>query len=486
MPLESVGNAQVIRKMIGNVPIVKESMGSFVVYEKEMYNITASIVDGAEEGGSVIVEDCNSTVTIVPDVGYALPQSVVVVGASYTYDNTTGIIVLSNPTGNVSITAECEPVATTYSITYNITNATVSPQPSTISPGETITYTMSFTYSSPFTSATGATLINIGNDQYELSNPTENVTVVVSSSTPCLLKDTDVLLANGTIKKIQDISYDDLVLTYNSYLKRFIGEYPCVITETSYEHITNNFKRMIFDDDNHLDIACLHTICVRENNEDVFTKIAVWENSDSIIGKDVVYYDNGKTKTHKVVRIDTLSNDNKVSAYNVFVPMHGTIITNNILTGGDFLISSKAIERGYNKDFTGIDSISSYINDTYIIEDYQKIKEMCKDLPLNVFTSSFLQYYNLCNKYLEDTTMSKEELDGLNYTLSLWKQYYKPFKDVCKVKIDDDIHEVNAGDEFTFPNTYSKYLDITNYKVYNAGDTKKIYTNTVLIGITTD
>ena len=47
------------------------------------------------------------TVTLVPNTNYLLPETVTVTGASYDYSQTTGIITLSNPTGNISITASC-------------------------------------------------------------------------------------------------------------------------------------------------------------------------------------------------------------------------------------------------------------------------------------------------------------------------------------------------------------------------------------------
>ena len=39
--------------------------------------------------------------------GYVLPASILVANASYTYSSSTGVVSLSNPTGNVTITAVC-------------------------------------------------------------------------------------------------------------------------------------------------------------------------------------------------------------------------------------------------------------------------------------------------------------------------------------------------------------------------------------------
>lgn len=73
------------------------------------YNITSQITNGSATGAVKIKENGRATVTIAPDSGYKMPSSVVVMGASYTYDSSTGEVVLSNPTGDVYVTAYCEP-----------------------------------------------------------------------------------------------------------------------------------------------------------------------------------------------------------------------------------------------------------------------------------------------------------------------------------------------------------------------------------------
>jgi len=74
---------------------------------KAVYTITGEITNGSLDGATEILEDATVYLTLVPDAGHILPTSIVVSGASKTYDNVTGIIILSNPTSHVTITATC-------------------------------------------------------------------------------------------------------------------------------------------------------------------------------------------------------------------------------------------------------------------------------------------------------------------------------------------------------------------------------------------
>ena len=74
---------------------------------REECTITANITNGSASGDSTIWTEETASVTIAADSGYDLPETITVVGASYTYDSTTGVVTLSEATGNVIITATC-------------------------------------------------------------------------------------------------------------------------------------------------------------------------------------------------------------------------------------------------------------------------------------------------------------------------------------------------------------------------------------------
>ena len=71
------------------------------------YTITSNVANGTYTGDTTITQHATASVTISANSDYLLPSSIAVLGATYTYDMSTGIISLSNPTGNVTITATC-------------------------------------------------------------------------------------------------------------------------------------------------------------------------------------------------------------------------------------------------------------------------------------------------------------------------------------------------------------------------------------------
>lgn len=71
------------------------------------YAISTTVLNGVYSGDDSIWTEETATVTIEANSGYSLPETIVVSGATYTYDDTTGAIALSAATGNVSINAEC-------------------------------------------------------------------------------------------------------------------------------------------------------------------------------------------------------------------------------------------------------------------------------------------------------------------------------------------------------------------------------------------
>ena len=76
-----------------------------------VYSISCSLTNCTETSGtSTITATGTATLTIVPNAGCILPDSVTVVGASYTWYPTganAGDLVLRNPTANVSVTVVC-------------------------------------------------------------------------------------------------------------------------------------------------------------------------------------------------------------------------------------------------------------------------------------------------------------------------------------------------------------------------------------------
>ena len=84
------------------------------------YDITVNITSGTYSGDTTITD--TATITITPDSGYALPDSVTVTGASQSWNKETGTLTLSNPTGAVTVSAVCEAAVTYFTISFSWSN----------------------------------------------------------------------------------------------------------------------------------------------------------------------------------------------------------------------------------------------------------------------------------------------------------------------------------------------------------------------------
>lgn len=95
---------------------------SFYPIAGTSFNITTSVINGSYSGATTIVESGTATVTLAASSGYDLPSSITVTGASYTYDSTTGVVSLSSPTGNITITAVCTQPGSGYTVIVSSIN----------------------------------------------------------------------------------------------------------------------------------------------------------------------------------------------------------------------------------------------------------------------------------------------------------------------------------------------------------------------------
>ena len=98
----------------GDVPLTEEDVGIGAIPELDVhrlfrteYQITATVANGVATGPASVWTRETATLEIEPDDGYWLPASVAVTGADASYDVTTGVLVLSNPTGAVTVDATC-------------------------------------------------------------------------------------------------------------------------------------------------------------------------------------------------------------------------------------------------------------------------------------------------------------------------------------------------------------------------------------------
>ena len=144
---EQYPSAEAVYNALQNITV--KSIDKYEVQDivtKEMYDtyytITTNVINGIHTGNSVIGNTGTAKIVITPSNHwgntYFPPQSVTVTNATYSYDSTTGVIILSQPTGNVNIVAECEQG---YLITMDVNGGTYSSSNAHIYNGEYFIYT---------------------------------------------------------------------------------------------------------------------------------------------------------------------------------------------------------------------------------------------------------------------------------------------------------------------------------------------------------
>lgn len=129
------------------------SLDGLTLEDPEAFSITLAAGGNCTKTGAYqVYEGQTATITIEPATGYDLPSTITVVGAQGAYDNTTGVVVLSGPTANITVTCVCTPKV--YTITTAPTNCTVAAGSDTsISYGSTasVTFAASSGYVLPST-----------------------------------------------------------------------------------------------------------------------------------------------------------------------------------------------------------------------------------------------------------------------------------------------------------------------------------------------
>lgn len=197
------------------------------------YTITSvlSQVTEAEGDATSITYGGTATLTYTAKDGYELPEEVTVTGATInSWTKSTGVLVIENPTENVTITVTG--VAIAYKITTNLTNMTAdSSNATTIKAGESVTlgFTPTGDHIYPYSvTVTGAeSQYNSQNGYVYLKNATSDVTVTLNATEVGILGNSKITFndkpakpssnvsfyANGTTVQMVDDSYSDYYIT---------------------------------------------------------------------------------------------------------------------------------------------------------------------------------------------------------------------------------------------------------------------------------
>lgn len=315
------------------------------------YSITTSVTNGTYVGASTIIADTSyvsatATITITASSGYSLPSSVTVSGATSSYNATTGVITLSSPTGNVSVSAVCQ---SSSNVTIQLPRPYYTPGATatlTIYDGQynsgsiiyTTTITKTFTLDTTYQCSSG--YLTIATTEYVWGyRASGNVTIDTESQNPryvtfkvdgdgtilgqvsCFVKGTKITLSDYTTKNIEEITYDDELLVWNFYDGKLDKAKPSwIMPQTT----TTTWHKVTLSDGTILKLIGPGEICHRLFN--VTKQQMLYANE--CVGDDV-YNQNGELV--KVISCEIV--DEIVDIYNITTKKYLNCFANGILTG---------------------------------------------------------------------------------------------------------------------------------------------------------
>ena len=165
------------------------------------------------------------------------------------------------PSANITLYAQWT-AKPTYTITIGTqSNAQVTVDKTSTYEGDTVSVTVSFSKSSNKTltvkDASGNTVLSkSAAGTYTFSMPASNVTIEASSSGSCVTSDTLVTLADGTQKRIDEVTYADQLLVWDF----FKGEYTVVPGAIIFDHgyDNNTVIELMFSDGSSVKAVNLH------------------------------------------------------------------------------------------------------------------------------------------------------------------------------------------------------------------------------------
>ncbi len=389
--------------------------------------------------------------------------------------------VTQGSTGNINVTAQWR-TPRTYTVTHNQGNSYNYNGASSATEGSTYTATASPSGNRTITGITvtmgGVTLnspddytYEVNNGTYSLSIPNVsgniNINVTVQNNgggLPCIVEGTEVLLWNGSTKRIENIRYNDLLKVWNHDTGTYGYEFAGWIEK---EGIATEYTKVTFSDGNELKVVGDHSVFSKTLNKYVDI------NSDELnIGDEVVNLSNGIN----YVRVTNIEHINEeVKYYHVISTRYFNLITNEILTTYEI----------YNNvsNFMGFDANMKWQNteivrsDMYTYDDFQNIDKYL----FKVFRLEETKY--LVNSGL----VTQEQFDDLynNYLMNNNKKVIPPRNDdgqyLWMVATSDDenpsdpAHQMVEGSIYTVPtpNNGDNFLHWYNHsdnKYYQPGD----------------
>lgn len=141
----------------------------------------------------------------------------------------------------------------------------------------------------------------------------------------CFAKGTKILLSNGIYKNIEDLSYNDEIITWNFYTGKYESSKIAILVDHGEE--IYNVLNLKFSDDYGISIIADHGLFDYDLNKFVYISI---DNYKEYIGHKFVVYKNGEN--HTVTLLRGYIEEKLTNAYSITSAINYNVIANNMLT----------------------------------------------------------------------------------------------------------------------------------------------------------
>ena len=290
---------------------------------------------------------------------------------------------------------------------------------------------------------------------------------IAADGRTCLVEGTDILLADGTYKKVENIGYDDLLAVWNYDTGSLTYEYPIWIEN---EHSGKGITRITFEDDTYIDFHNNHAVY----NTDINLFVDIMDSENFHIGTNVAKINNkGKFEKTKVKKIEHINKE--VKYYFIGTTAYYNVIANDVLTTDHNVLISNLY--GFEDNAKWPKSKGQIVNNKNNIIDYSYFKDsvpyyMYKGFRAEevgylinngIITINQFKYYltsNISNPYMVKPPINKNNSNYWMITTSLDKVTNK------------ENYLRKEGSIYTLPinKKVKGWLNTANNKVYKPGD----------------
>lgn len=304
---------------------------------------------------------------------------------------------------------------------------------------------------------------------------------VAKGNTGCLVEGTLITLADGTKKAIEDITYDDLLITWNYDLGMYEYAYPVWIEQKG---STTSYTKVTLDDGTTISAVDVHAVFNVDLNR--FVNMTA-ESEEFYVGTKVLVmamdnnglpvYENGNIKlVERTVSAIEIVYEN-VNYYQVLTANYFNVFANNVLTTeGNVILTNRY---GFNsnvkwdsalrQEILNSGNVYSYNEFADIMEEYMfealGIREGKYFVDIGYITKEEILYFIVGQATNEDMLLKPDtNQDGKR----IWS-VSTSFNSAVKVA-EGDMFTLGAVENENFVGWRSS----ADGKIYNAGDSVKI------------